>query len=869
MNQQTPELLLPVGTFAMAQAAFTNGASAIYVGVPQFNARGRSKDFSFSELQLLITQAKAHNVRVFLAFNVVIFESEWPKVEKLIDQLIPLGPDALIIQDIGLVNFLHSQYPNFPIAIHASTQMTVTNHLAIELLSDLPIQRFVLGREVSLKELQIIRGNTTKELEVFVHGALCVAYSGQCFTSESLGGRSANRGQCAQSCRLPYTLLVDGQIKTMLDQQYLFSPQDLLALDLIPKLMEMGINSFKVEGRLKTPQYVAQAAQSYGAIIEGESEGKGKSKKINFEVEKTKLSLTYSRGFHSGWLEGVDHQKLVRPQFQSAMGVKIGHLIKFSASPPTPPNVRRLMVAWAPEGDEKLVQLTLGQGLMLHYFDSKSATHIKWGGEIVDLKINKTFHWVTLKNRSGENCPIPMTLMSPTALVNIYLTHEPKLMQELLKPKRPVAKIAKSKISLELKFEGHLGSPLTITFSFNEFKFQVSSDEKLLVPQKQFCSSNDYANYFKENLKGSPYEIKSWTTQSDFPQESFLPLSQLKKLKKAALIQLQNNIIQLKTPSCSEEKRQNSYSYPLRPLELPSHPAWHLLLREPNQVVELIKFHQKFPHLKQDVALVTLDFEFGKEYAPSINELKAHHYLTGVATTRILKAGENQNLRFIERASPDVVLIRNLGALFYFQQKSTNQQFSLMGDYSLNVTNHQTANYLQTKGLNSLCPSLDLNLEQLLHLLDSKELSSLANFEIPLHFPMPLFHMEHCVFAATLSKGKSYVDCGRPCEKHHVQVEDPYGKIHTLTADMECRNTLFKGEWQNGIHFLPKFLERKVKLYRLEFLKSDQKLTELMLSLAGIFKAPQSWQPPKNLPYEFDEGNLQWSQSYRDKKKYS
>lgn len=207
------ELLLPVGNMKMCLAAIHNGADAIYVGVPEFNARGRSADHSVLELKEIIEICHLYGVKVNLAFNVVIFEDELDAVINLLKEVLPLGPDAIIVQDLGLAKIIREFSPEQ--VIHASTQMTITNFEAMTLVDDLKIKRYVLGREVSLDEIKQIRAKTDKELEVFVHGALCVAYSGQCFTSESIGGRSANRGQCAQSCRFEYDLIVDGIKKTI------------------------------------------------------------------------------------------------------------------------------------------------------------------------------------------------------------------------------------------------------------------------------------------------------------------------------------------------------------------------------------------------------------------------------------------------------------------------------------------------------------------------------------------------------------------------------------------------------------------------------------------------------------------------------
>jgi putative protease len=323
-----PELLLPVGDLKMLDAAIHGGAGAVYIGVPGFNARGRSHDFEFEELKQLIQKAHLYGVRVLLAFNILIFEDELEKATETILRLKELQPDALIVQDLGLATLIRKIAPE--LTIHASTQMTVTNHDAIDLLNDLEIKRFVLGRENSLEEIRLIRQNTNKELEVFVHGALCVAYSGQCLTSENIGGRSANRGQCAQSCRFSYELFADDKPVDLKERQFLLSPQDLCGITEVPELMKLGIESLKIEGRLKSPEYVGSAAHSYQLQIQRTLSNNPLTSSELSQL-KTHMGSTYSRGHFSGWLNGVNHQELVDATYSSHRGSKIGTIIKIDS----------------------------------------------------------------------------------------------------------------------------------------------------------------------------------------------------------------------------------------------------------------------------------------------------------------------------------------------------------------------------------------------------------------------------------------------------------------------------------------------------------------------------------------------------------
>ncbi len=250
MPRPKPELLSPAGNWECARAAVANGADAVYFGLPRFNARLRADNFTEGELPELMRFLHSHGVKGCAAFNTLIFTSELEDAERQLRLLEAAGVDAVIVQDLGLARMVKKITPR--LRLHASTQMTLTSPEGLEFARRLGIDQAVLARELSLRDLQKFDAASHPELplEVFVHGALCVAYSGQCLTSESLGRRSANRGECAQACRMTYDLIVDGEHRDLGDKRYLLSPQDLAAAHEIPRLIELGIRSFKVEGRL-------------------------------------------------------------------------------------------------------------------------------------------------------------------------------------------------------------------------------------------------------------------------------------------------------------------------------------------------------------------------------------------------------------------------------------------------------------------------------------------------------------------------------------------------------------------------------------------------------------------------------------------
>src|SRR3954465_1384954 len=235
---EPPELLAPAGDFEAMRAAVANGADAVYFGLSSFNARHRATNFALEELPETIRYLHDHNVRGYVTFNTLIFSDELPEAVRFIRAVAEAGVDAVIVQDLGLARLIARLAPG--LHVHGSTQMTLTEPLGIEFVRTLGVRRVILARELSTGDIRKITAATALPVEVFVHGALCVSYSGQCLTSEAIGGRSANRGQCAQACRLPYALVVDGRPRDLGDKAYLLSPQDLAAYDLVGDLAGLG-----------------------------------------------------------------------------------------------------------------------------------------------------------------------------------------------------------------------------------------------------------------------------------------------------------------------------------------------------------------------------------------------------------------------------------------------------------------------------------------------------------------------------------------------------------------------------------------------------------------------------------------------------
>ncbi len=801
----------------MLRAAVHNGADAVYIGMPGFNARGRAATLETEELGAMIEYAHLYGVKVFLAFNILIFERELADVIELLREVIPLNPDACIVQDIGLVRLLRFMAPHLD--VHASTQMTITNSLAITLTEDLGMNRYVLARELSLSELRTIRTQTSKELEIFVHGALCVSYSGQCLTSESLGGRSANRGQCAQSCRLDYDLIADGNVVELGAKRFLVSPQDLCGLDDVPALTEMGIESFKIEGRLKSPEYVASAARSYKEASLGINNHQ--------EPHKRAMARIFSRGFFNGWFNGVNHQKLVNPRVSSHHGLQVGAVQTVTTS--------AVLIS-------SLEPLLPGDGVVFVSPDQQTEV----GGSIFSASRERAGWKLTFSRE------LDLTRIQPGMLV--YVNASPQVQAEYRRSY--LDKSSFKKIPLEIVVSGTINSPLHARAVDADGNVAEAASTATLQNATSSPLTDDTLRDALGALGGSVYRLAA--LQNDLPKNCFLHSRELKEVRRALCEALDQKRTSRSMQPIRSESEANAWILDQAPQKRTAPtPQLNVLVRDLRQLDAL----EGLP-----ISTIYLDFEFGKEYGPATERVRSMGYRVGIATTRILKPGENAHLKVIQRLKPDEVLVRNLGALEFFRDSN----LTLVGDFSLNITNSLSAGWFTGKGLSRFAPSYDLNSQQLLELIDRVDPSQL---EVTVHHYIPAFHMEHCVFAAFLSTGTSFKDCGRPCEKHRVELRDRTGTLHPLKPDAECRNTMFNGAPQSALSLIPDLIARGVQSFRVEGLfETPEALRAKVSAYADAIFANQPKQEVlKQLGvverYGITDGQLYNIRTYKDRKK--
>ncbi len=795
-----PELLLPVGTKDMAMAAIHNGADAIFMGVPGFNARGRSYDFQIEEVKEIIDTCHLYGVKVNLAFNILIFENELQAAAEVLEKILPLKPDAFIVQDLGLVRMIREMAPQQ--RVHGSTQMSISNAEAIRWLDDLGIQRFVLARENSIKEIQAIKQNTDKEIEVFVHGALCVSYSGQCFTSEGIGGRSANRGQCAQSCRFGYEMHVDGEKKDLQGKSFLVSPQDLCGIDEVPSLLEAGVDSFKVEGRLKTPEYVATAARSFAEAIRFAQASQPLPSSVAL---KKQMATAFSRGFFSGWLHGVDHQQLVEGTFSSNRGFEFGKILRV--------NLRSLEVELSEEAVKQGLKADFikpGDGILWVYKDRKGESVEKGGFVFAVKKLSQ--HCFDLEFSRD----IAMDAIYSGA--RVFYNHDKDLKKDVSLSVED--KNCRKRIPVSVRATASLGQPLRVEYSDGSLTVSAISES--------FCEAARNAGLNSLNLcdelfalTGSPFRGEDFSCELDPRAPLFLPNRQIKELRQRLVSELAS--LRIQNGPARELRSQAEIQSWAESQKVTAHAKTHLklnlLLRDKDQVEDIANAIGSGELPTADLGFTILgfailDFEFGLDFEPSLKLLKERGLKVALATTRVLKPHEHRNIKHLLGLNPDGILARNLGAVEFLQANSYQGQ--ILGDFSLNVTNHLTAKYLLDKGISSLCLGYDLNHLQVSELIRSGQAD---RFEVTAYQYMPSFHMEHCVFAAFLSQGSSFRDCGKPCEKHDVKLKDQFGNWHQLKADQECRNTMYNGTSQSAARYVKEWESLGLASIRYEALK--------------------------------------------------
>lgn len=774
--RRRPEILAPAGERAALEAAVRAGADAVYFGLQGFNARARAANFDEAALTETLAYLHAHGRRGYVTLNTLVFDEELDAARRVIARCAEAGVDAVIVQDLGVATLVREIAPQ--VALHASTQMTCTDASACELARDLGATRVILARELSVAEIAKIRARAEIEVEVFVHGALCVAYSGQCLTSEAIGGRSANRGACAQACRLPYELYVDGARRDTGDRAFLLSPEDLEASALVPALVDAGVASLKIEGRLKGPEYVAAVTSLYRAAVDA-AMGTGAGPSAH---DREVALSTFTRGSGPGFLAGVDHQRLVEGRACDHRGLPVGvaravkrergrTLVEIEASRPIAKGDGVLVEgAWGGEGE-------VG-GRVWEIEGPRDGVVRVWLGPEADRG--------GLLRALGEHLPR-----------RVFRTNDPARMREA----RALAERSPSRRALHVSVRGAVGAPLAIEGRTDDgASARVETDTPLEAARSAPLTTETLREKLGR-LGETPFELGELTI--DLPEGVIVPVSALNRARRA----LTEALASTPAPRVSVAKAA------------PRGEAWTPGEPPPGGLFVMCRTKaQAKAAIEAGASGVYLDFLELTGTGAALRELRdAGAPWIGVAPPRIRKPDEEKIDRYLEGLAPDGVLVRGLGALHELAASPPGGPLRI-GDFSLNVASTRTAREVLARGLAAFTPSFDLDAAQLARIASG----ALAPFtEIVVHHHMPLFHMEHCVFAALLSSGKSHLDCGRPCERHALSLRDRAGFEHAVEADVGCRNTVFHARPQSAVQLVPALTEAGVRRFRIELVRED------------------------------------------------
>ena len=889
-RRKKPDVLAPAGGWAQLEAAVKNGADCVYFGLEVLNARARANNFTVEELPRVMTYARERGVKGYVTMNVLVFDDELRECERLIRACAKNGVDAMIVQDVGAARLVKRVAPNM--AVHGSTQMSITDANGALFAKEIGCERVVVGRELSISEIKtVVDKSPETTVEAFTHGALCVSYSGQCFSSEAWGGRSANRGQCAQACRMPYGFVVNGEIKAMGDEKYLLSPQDLMAVDLVPELIDAGISCFKIEGRLKGEEYVGLTTAAYRRAVDLAWENRNVSKKeLLTDESRLELRQVFARaqdeqfdGLTTGFLEGTRHQTIVRGRNPRHRGVFAGRVVEVDTK-----NEQVTIQTRNKNDDEQNTSsmngiLKRGFGVV---FDDGTPELDEQGGFIYEIFDERGSYVDSSELCSSEFVTLAFARNSldykkirPGNIVwRTSTTSGEKKAQHRKKEKSEEAAVTTSSsvktsagTSASMGTDGRddvvcivsgaLHEPLKIALydtlgNVGEALTSVHISEA----KKQPIDFQSIAKAIGE-LGGTPFFLdaeKSMDCKNLFSgakdTKIFVPAGEIKKARRDAveiLLEKRRNMGVMRAEEmASDDVSVSDVMYKSEiekwwgvPIEntasskrgettssqLSDEPKLTVLCRTMEQVETCCAF--------DFLDEIQADFLEVHGLRDAVKKIQETGKKAVVATPRVLKPDEEKLWRFYLSLNADALLVRSAGLLRKLHElisehvEEGKNYPRLRGDFSLNAANVlTTSTFLETFNLERLALTHDLNARQIRNLASALPETASSKIEIILHCHLPIFHTEHCVFCRFLSDGNSYKDCGHPCETNDARLRDSNGKDHLVLADMGCRNTVFNAEAQSGAMFVQDWINiGNIRNYRIELVDTNKNETIVLL----------------------------------------
>ncbi|SHE33158.1 putative protease [Desulforamulus putei DSM 12395] len=793
---QGPELLAPAGSWEALVAAVQNGADAVYLGGKMFNARQSANNFDHDELARAVEYAHIRGVRIYVTVNILLADHELEEALGFLHFLQNAGVDAAILQDLGLARLAREVIPE--LSIHASTQMTVHNIPGVRLMQQSGFDRIVLAREMSLEEIAAIKQETGADLEVFVHGALCVCYSGQCLMSSLIGGRSGNRGKCAQPCRLQYRL-VDEKGRTLADPgrvgEYLLSPRDINTGAYIPQLIDAGINSFKIEGRMKRPEYVATVVRIYRNLIDRALENKN-----HYRVEKKEardLAQIFNRDFSPGYLFGNPGRDLMSFKRPNNRGVRLGRVKGYNPGNKTieimleePLRVGDGIEVWVSEGGRSGVEVN-------SILVNDKPVEFAPAGTLVGLSIPG-------KIRPGDR---------------VFKTHDAALMErarETFTSPRETRKIP-----LQLWVRARVGEPMYLRVVDHQgFTAEGYSDEICQEARKRPLT----AEFLKEQLDrlgNTPFALAD--LEADLEDRVILPVREINELRRRVLADL-------------EQKRAGTFRRPGL--------AEHLFKQRLRGAFSRIHKHEPprttEPLLAVNVTDIT-SLQAAVSYGADIVYFGGESYRSkGIVTEKDLQYG----LEFCQKNgvslvlnSPRIlhdnelssftgllqrvvdlplngILVGNLGLLKIIKEYTDKP---VIGDFTLNVFNTATLHYLKEQGVARAVLSPELTIKQMQEMAATTPLP----LEALVQGALPLMNSKYCPVGSVLGDFSTGKKCTGPCSSKRCGLKDRMGLVFPIEVDRYCRMHLFNAKDLCVIEDVPVLLASGITVLRIEAKKEN------------------------------------------------
>ncbi len=744
------ELLAPAGDFNCLKAAVQNGANSVYFGISKFNARAFATNFSIEEMKEIIKYCKLRNVKTNLTLNTLIRNSEFEDAVSLANEAYKAGIDAIIVQDLGLATFLIKNFPE--LAVHASTQMSIHNLEGALQAEKLGFKRVVLAREICANEIEYICNNTNVEIETFIHGALCISYSGQCLFSSAIGGRSGNRGRCAGPCRLPYSLVFKDNksgIEKVHDKGYLLSPKDLCGINYIPKLIKAGVKCFKVEGRMKSPEYVATVTRIYRKYIDLALSGE---KYIVDPEDIHNLQQVYNRGgFSEGHLNSKANKNLIYKEKPNNMGLYLGNISSYN------PNKGHITLTSKEEisigdsiGVEKERTKYNISELMIKNSNVKNAEkgklitigrmkgNISVGDKVYKLTCKELFANAKNSYENKENIKIPL-------ICNIVVKKNTPISINIFSSQNDVPDLYK-KINI---------SVVSDIIPIEALKTPISVERII----KQISKTNN-----------TPYSFEKITVQLD--DGLYVPsISTLNELRRKALEKLEYEISQ-------KFLRQSTFNFKNNLIAVNKENTnfdVSLFLRVLNTDYDYTKLD------KQNIKNIYLSLKLflDKKYT-NIIEYLSNNYNVYIYMPTIIKDNYKNIITnsfddIIERYNIKGFVISNLADFKYLEKYKNNYDF--VGNYSLNIFNNYSVEKYSDLGLNTVTLSRELNKEAIQEIINNTN----AKIELIVYGNLPIMATNYCFLGQT---NNCYPECGTNCVKNNTYyLQDRLGYKFRIIPD--------------------------------------------------------------------------------------